>query len=263
MLTFLKLGGSLITDKDIPYSSRKKTIKRIGREILDFLDVQPDHHLLIGHGSGSFGHYAASKIGTIDGVHTPDEWLGFQSVWWAARQLNQIVCEIFVEIGLPIISLPASSALITKDRSISAWMIQPLEESVNHGLIPIIYGDVLFDHYLGGTIFSTEELFEGLTGHLHPARILLAGIDSGVYRDFPENMDLIDRISMQSFQEEVMNLQKSSATDVTGGMITKVMEMLTIVRQYQEIEIQIFSGENQTNIYKALSGEHIGTIISA
>ena len=34
-------------------------------------------HLIIGHGSGSFGHYMASKYGTRRGVNGPEQWMGF------------------------------------------------------------------------------------------------------------------------------------------------------------------------------------------
>lgn len=263
MLTFLKLGGSLITDKDTPFSARKQTIKRLGLEIINYLHQFPDHQLLIGHGSGSFGHAAASICGTIDGVHSEEDWRGFQSVWWAAHVLNQIVCELLAEVGLPIISLPASGALTTSERKILRWNTAPIEHCIQHRLIPVIFGDVIFDMKIGGTIFSTEELFSGLIDVLHPNRILLAGIDDGVFRDFPANQDLITHITPRSFLEERMRLEKSANPDVTGGMAAKVEQMLQIVSKQEEIEIQIFSGEDEFNIYEALCGKKIGTIISA
>ena len=37
----------------------------------------------------------------------------------------------------------------------------------------MIYGDVVFDRLLGGTILSTEDLFAHLAAHLQPARLLV------------------------------------------------------------------------------------------
>jgi isopentenyl phosphate kinase len=263
MLTFLKLGGSLITDKDTPFSARKQTIKRLGMEIAYYLDQFPDHQLLIGHGSGSFGHAAASQFGTINGVHSEEEWRGFQSVWWAAHHLNQIVCELLIEVGLPIISLPASGSISTTARKISKWNTTPIEHCVRHRLIPVIFGDVIFDMKIGGTILSTEELFTGLIDTFKPNRILLAGIDDGVFRDFPANHDLLSHITPSSFQRDRIQLEKSANTDVTGGMAAKVEQMLQAVTLHKGIEIQIFSGEQESNLNKALCGEKIGTIICA
>ena len=126
------------------------------------------------------------KHGTIHGAHSLAEWQGFQTVWWAAHQLNQIVCEIFIEVGLPIISLPPSSSVFTNNRSINNWASYPIEKCLQEGLIPIIFGDVVFDQKIGATILSTEELFSGLISKLKPHRILLAGKDQGVFKDYPK-----------------------------------------------------------------------------
>jgi len=263
MLTFLKLGGSLITDKDIPYSARKQTIKRLGIEIFTFLKKYPQQKILIGHGSGSFGHTAAANLGTIHGARSLEEWRGFQSVWWAAHQLNQIVCEIFLEVGLPIISLPASASVLTLDRSIIKWTSYPIKKSIQERLLPILYGDVIFDQKIGATILSTEELFSGLVGRLQPHRILLVGKDAGVYKDFPHNKLPIKTITPESYQRDFIHLGKSENTDVTGGMAAKVKEMLEIVQNNVKTQVQIFSGDIPGNVFNGLSGEHLGTIITA
>lgn len=263
MLIFLKLGGSLITDKSVPYSAKKDVIKRLGLEILEFLGSNPSKQLLIGHGSGSFGHAAASEYDTINGVETERDWIGFQNVWWAAHQLNQIVCELFIEIGLPIISLPTSSSLVSDQKTILQWNIQPILKSLQNKLIPMIFGDVIYDKSLGGTIFSTEELFSGLLEPLKPATILLAGKESGVYRDYPSNMDLVEKITPGFYKNQHINLEQSGEKDVTGGMAAKVLESISLVERQVGLEVQIFSGEKPGNLLKALQGKPVGTLISA
>lgn len=262
MLTFIKLGGSLITDKQIPFSARKQTIKRLGLEILSFHQDHPAHRLVIGHGSGSFGHAAAVEYGTMQGVRTASDWEGFQAVWWAAHQLNQIVCEILIEVGLPIISMPASAAAITSNRRLREWQVEPLRRCLENGLIPLVYGDVIVDTEIGGTILSTEELFTGLIPLLKPERILLAGIDEGVYRDYPQNKILLEKITPQSIEQGTINLRESGNRDVTGGMASKVSEMVQIVKANPSIHIQIFSGELQGNLNSVLEGVHSGTAIA-
>lgn len=44
----------------------------------------------MGHGSGSFGHVAAAKHGTINGVSGPTQWKGFCDVSDAASRLNRL-----------------------------------------------------------------------------------------------------------------------------------------------------------------------------
>ncbi|NLE93206.1 MAG: uridylate kinase, partial [Chloroflexi bacterium] len=67
-LTFLKLGGSLITDKDQPETALTDQIDDLLAQIAAWRQVNPDRRLLLGHGSGSFGHHTAAKFGTREGV---------------------------------------------------------------------------------------------------------------------------------------------------------------------------------------------------
>src|SRR5512146_1620840 len=92
-LVFLKLGGSLITDKDTPRAPRLDILARLAGEIAEARRQRPRMQIVLGHGSGSFGHVPARKYGTRQGVRTPEEWLGFAEVWKEARALNQIVVD--------------------------------------------------------------------------------------------------------------------------------------------------------------------------
>ena len=66
-LVFLKLGGSLITDKTQPYTPRLDIIEDAALQISTTLRQHPELRLVLGHGSGSFGHVAASEYRTRDG----------------------------------------------------------------------------------------------------------------------------------------------------------------------------------------------------
>ena len=261
-LTFLKLGGSLITDKATPLTAKRPVIARIAAEIAQFRKEHPGHLLLIGHGSGSFGHTVASRFGTQNGVQTAAEWQRFVEVWAAARALNQIVIEELTSAGLPVIDFPPSAGLVSKDRTPIHWDIDPLELALMQGLIPVVQGDVVFDLTLGGTIFSTETVFAYLAPLLQPTRILLAGSEVGVYANPDEPENIIERITPETFREIQPNLSGSAVTDVTGGMLSKVQEMIALLEALPDLEIEIFSGVVDGNIQRALAGEHLGTHIS-
>ena len=110
-ITFLKLGGSLITDKTRAYTAHHQVIARLADEVRQALAASPELQLLIGHGSGSFGHWAAKPHGTRQGVETPTQWRGYAEVATAAARLNRIVADAFHEAGVPILSVqPSASA---------------------------------------------------------------------------------------------------------------------------------------------------------
>jgi len=55
-MILIKLGGSIITNKEKPLSPRIKTIENLAKNLKKI-----DEPLIIVHGGGSFGHYWSVK----------------------------------------------------------------------------------------------------------------------------------------------------------------------------------------------------------
>jgi len=260
-LQFLKLGGSLITDKSTPRTPLLDIIVRLANEIAEARKSNPDAKLLLGHGSGSFGHVPAKKYGTRQGINSIDGWQGFVEVWQEASSLNRIVMEALHSAGLPAVAFPASGAVITSNGQVATWNLNPLRAALEAGLLPVVFGDVVFDDILGGTILSTEDIFSYLASELSPKQILLAGLDEGVWGDYPLCRELIPAINAKNWAEIAQVLGASSATDVTGGMASKVELMLQLTQEISGLQVSIFSGLISGNVFKALSGNLTGTLI--
>ena len=274
-LVFLKLGGSLITDKTKPYTPLLDVMDNLASQIATTLQTQQNLRLVIGHGAGSFGHVAASEYKTRDGYPRPSPlihrerdatednyWKGFAEVWYQASSLNRYVMHALHNAGVRAIALPPSSSVIASDGQVSVWETTPIRMALAAGIVPVIFGDVVFDEIRGGTILSTENLFAFLVKALDPGRILLSGLEDAVWEDFPARTRKIARITSQSFENIKHEVGKSVAADVTGGMQAKVKEMLELVRDHPGLKVQIFSGMEPGNIMRALMGETLGTEIS-
>ncbi|MCE5207403.1 MAG: isopentenyl phosphate kinase family protein [Chloroflexi bacterium] len=262
-VTYLKLGGSLITNKKMPHTPRLEIIERAVTEIKDALAQADIGKLVIGHGSGSFGHVPAKKYQTRDGVYDPAQWQGFVEVWNEAHALNQILVEAFAKTGLPVMAFPPSAMIITDHGRIHAWNLEPILKSVEKGIIPLVQGDVVFDLALGGTILSTEEIFAELANHLPPSRVLLAGVEKGVWQDFPKHTKLIHKIGINNFSELNQIAGGAEATDVTGGMLEKIRVLMNIIDRFPQCKGLIFSGMETGSIERALLGETPGTLVSS
>lgn len=272
-LVFLKLGGSLITDKTLPYTPRLAKLADLTAQILAVKQTHPNLSLVLGHGSGSFGHTAAKEYRTRDGapLRLPPfsakiggenpYWRGFAEVWYQASALNRFVMEALHAAGVPSLALAPVSAVTASDGKVSSWDLTPLKAALSAGLVPVVYGDVIFDTQRGGTILSTEDLFEHLARELRPQRILLAGLEGAVWADFPVRSLRVDKITPASFNEVKAGVGASHGADVTGGMESKVRQMLALVQEVPGLTAQIFSGEPPGNVQKALSGELLGTEI--
>jgi len=259
-LLFLKLGGSLITDKSKTETPLEGRIRMLLSELLTYQNEHPATQILLGHGSGSYGHHAAAKYGTRNGVKDKYGWTGFVEVWRSARRLNEIVLSIGQEIGLSLISFPPSATIMARGQKVETWNLAPIIKVLRSGLIPVVYGDVVFDQELGGTILSTEELFYHLAAHLNPDRVLLAGNEKAVFADFPANQKAIRHIDKNAPLDDF--LQGSQNQDVTGGMRSKVSQMQALCRQSEACQVEIFRATDANELLQALKGQHSGTIIS-
>lgn len=262
-IVLLKLGGSLITDKDIPFTPRLDKLADLAQEIKTALDANPEMQLILGHGSGSFGHVAAKKHGTRDGVQTKEQWQGFAEVRFQAAELNRYMMEALFHAGVAAISFPPSSSMISNNRKVIHHNILAIRKALEAHLLPVVYGDVAFDETLGGTILSTEDVFKFLVEQFAPNRILLAGIEAGVWEDFPARTRLVKQIQLADYEAMRSGIQGSASTDVTGGMKAKVEEMLSLIHENPTLTAQIFSAEKSGFLSRALRGENMGTLLSA
>jgi isopentenyl phosphate kinase len=143
------------------------------------------------------------------------------------------------------------------------WNLYPLESALARGLLPVVYGDVVFDKDLGGTIFSTEDLFEHLAAVLRPRRLLLAGLQPGVWADFPTCTRLLEEIAPHNLPEILPAIGGSAAPDVTGGMASKVSQSLELAQRFPGLQVRIFSGLESGRLRDALLGAAVGTLIHA
>jgi isopentenyl phosphate kinase len=255
-LVFLKLGGSLLTDKVRAMSVRSDVVDRLSEEIAAAIADRPEMQILIGHGSGSFGHVTAHRYQTRRGVVTPEQWAGYAETARVASELNRLVVEALGKAGVPALPVQPSASAYCRDGELSAMVLRPIRIALKRGLAPVIYGDVALDAVRGGTIVSTEELFAYLTPRLRPRRILLAGEVPGVMTCDPAlggEAVLIEQITPARLPDIAGILGASRGIDVTGGMAAKVEEMVGLLEATASLDaIQVISGIEPGQVYRAL-----------
>lgn len=250
MLTFLKLGGSLITDKTREATFLGERMDGLAQAIQSVLAARPDLRLLIGHGSGSFGHFAARKHGTAAGVQTEAQWLGFAEVGRVARSLTELVSRSLAEAGVAVWPVQPSASAECVDGRIAVMDTRPLEAALAHGLVPLVHGDVALDRTRGGTIISTETIFFYLAPILLPRRIVLLGEVDGVLDAWG---NVIPQITPGTYSSIESALGGSHGVDVTGGMASKVRDMLRLVEAVPGLTVRIVSGLDPALVQRVLS----------
>lgn len=260
-MIFLKLGGSLITDKTGVEVVRPDVLARLADEIAQARAEHPGLRLLVGHGGGSFGHVAAAKYGTRRGVETAVQWHGFAEVHAAMARLNRLVVEALLAAGVPALSLQPSAFAFCADGRLVNIASTPPWAALDAGLVPVIYGDVAFDVSRGGTIISTEEIMAALAVDLRPSWLLLAGMTDGVLDQSGQPIPTITPANLPQIEAA---LGGSHGTDVTGGMASKVRGMLALTAQHPALQVRIFSGLMAGVVEQVLVGPEtaVGTLIA-
>lgn len=263
-LVFLKLGGSLITDKLRYETPRPALITRVAKEIAAALQAKPDMQLVLGHGSGSFGHFVAEKYKVHEG-HLQD-WRGYAETSAAAQRLNRMVADALLTEGVPVVSIQPSASAKCHQRELVEMSIDPVVELLHHGLIPLVYGDVAIDDAQGCAIVSTEQIFNYLALRLCPQRIIMAGEVSGVYSGDPQRdsvVRLIPEITSRNYAEVERLLTGSFGVDVTGGMLGKIKSLFALATEQPNLVVHIITGRRNHVIEQVLTNPQIkeGTLL--
>ena len=263
-MIILKIGGSILTNKDSTESEVDNvSLKRIASEIKASLDISPKQ-LIIVHGAGSFGHPPATKykIGeAFDESEYPQKRIGFCETQNEVKKLNMLICEAFIEEGLPVVAIPASSFMIASNKRIVEGNLDNFKKYLNKGFIPVIYGDVVLDNELEICVISGDQLIQYLAMNLNPDKVILGTDVDGVYNKNPKTHD--DAIFFDKFSslEDLDTLEGTTNVDVTGGMVGKIKELLYLADL--GIESKIINAEVENNIFKVLENEKVkGTVIS-
>jgi isopentenyl phosphate kinase len=243
MFTFIKFGGSVITDKSGREAADLPLIRRLAQELAAARAADPGVPLIISHGSGSFGHHYAAQYGVHRGIAAGGDYHGFALTAAAALRLNRIVVDELLAAGIPAFSLQPSASLSSAGGTIETWQTAPLSAALARGLVPVIHGDVSLDRLQGSAIISTEKLlaFLALHSELQPRRIILVGEQAVFDRDphrFP-NAQRIPLIDSTVIDRVIHVAAGSHAVDVTGGMQSKLQLMWQLITAVPGLEVQL------------------------
>lgn len=175
----------------------------------------------------------------------------------AAAKINRIVVEELLKAGLPVVSFAPASFLFAKDSKPSHIFLGPISQCLNWEMIPVVYGDIIFDQNRGWCIFSSEKILnilgKSFRRDFSEIKQFYCGDTNGVYDNHGVT---IKTITPKLFKKIRREISGSRAADVTGGMLHKVEEAVKAAEDFG-IETLIFSGKIKEQLKKALKSELI------
>lgn len=266
-VVLIKLGGAVITDKSIPNTVRRDVLRRLIGEIRAAQLARPEQ-IILGHGSGSFGHVPAAQYGTIDGFRDEQSHLGMAIVQDTAAQLNRIVVGECLKQGLPAVTLAPSNSLLTANKQAADFFPAVFREYLKQGLLPVTYGDVIVDREIGCTIWSTDKILaffaqKFIENDWLVARIIHVTQVEGVYKNLKDpQAGIYETITEANAAEVKRSMGVTKGFDVTGGMWHKIEESLQMAQH--GVETVILAGEVPGRLKACLLGEDfVGTRVGA
>jgi isopentenyl phosphate kinase len=231
-IVLVKLGGSLVTEKAREGTARTPVIRRLAAEIAGSLDGAKGPRLVLGHGSGSFGHAAASRAGLTRGRIARKRTEGIAHVQRRAADLNRLIVAALEEAGARPFTLAPSSFLTTTGGKVAEVFTDPLFLALELGLLPVVYGDVVMDRTHGAAIVSTEEMFvaisqEAARRRIRVARAIWLGETDGLTDARGRTVALL---SARGAARAARSASGASGVDVTGGIALRLATVARLAR---------------------------------
>jgi len=237
-MILIKLGGSIITNKEKPLSPRRKTIDNLAKSLKKI-----NEPIIIVHGGGSYGHYWSVKYD----MHTKEkkyDLRGVSIIKNSMIDLNKIILDSLLKNRLSPYCLPPTD-FMTGNKPISK-KVKEIEKIAKSGMIPVTFGDALWFGQNKTYILSGDKIMTHLAKILKPRLSIFALNEDGLYSDLKSKKLIYELKGEQpSISENKM--------DVTGGMTRKVEEASKISKM--GMKVFFVNGNKPERIVKAIKNK--------
>lgn len=259
----LKLGGGLLTDKEKPFSIREDIVKNTIRQV-----INANEKVILIHGGGSFGHPLAKKYNILKGLDrsVPNQIFGLTETHQAMVKFNSYLVNLFLENNFPALSIQPSSVFIKDADNIEDKSLDIIETMLDLNILPILYGDIIFDKQGSFSIISGDQIIFKLCEKLKKycvSKVIFAIETDGIFINTQDtknkNIKLVPEI-LSSDLESLDLADLGKKIDVTGGIKGKINSIKDICNF--NVPVHIINGLKENYIFKSLKNkEIIGTYI--
>lgn len=251
-MIMVKLGGSVITDKNKLRRFRKTACARLCGELRPAKD-----DLILVHGAGSFGHILVKKWNLESGV--PDGSIeDLRHVAIVHRDVKDLDSKVFACLAskrLRGYSVPPHTVASFSDATITAFCPEKFEMLLENEMIPVTFGDMVPDRELKFAVCSGDLLMVALAKHFKPTMTVFVADVDGIYDKDPKEFEtakLVRKVTPDNMGSIVAG---SGKNDVTGGMGKKLASMMEIAEHCENTII--LNGNAEHRLERALKGERV------
>ena len=244
----IKLGGSVLTDKNKKECFHQEIADRLAKEI-----KKANKKIILIHGAGSFGHILAKKYQLNDGYQYEQQLLGFSLTHAKVQDLNTKIITILHKNNISAVSLSPHTIMKLNNHHTQKIDYHLIEDFLNSGFVPVTFGDVVLDEHLRFSICSGDLLIQKLAEYFKPEKVIFVIDEDGLYTSNPKtdkNATFIEKATI----DELENLSTSANTyaDVTQGMKGKIETIKNITNL--GIDTILVNGNTENTLYDTLLG---------
>ncbi len=232
-IIIVKIGGSVISDKKIPYSLRIEILDQLIEQIR-ILFMQNQKQMILVHGGGSYGHPIAKEYSIQFGrQEIDDQILGLAKTHNAMHELNGIFIKKLIDQHVPAISLQPSTCFISQsDNNLLFTATPQILSALQMGCLPVLYGDILFHSTPNFSIISGDQIIVELVKALalienfQVQKVIFCIDKDGILtlNKKTHNFDVIDHLKFGDLDNLKIFNQKDSI-DVTDSLKGKLAQI--------------------------------------
>jgi len=263
MLTILKLGGALLTDKSRSDSLRQELLARVAREIRTCMDAELLDELILVHGVGAYGHRPVLHHKLHRGLQSPDQLLPFSRTQSQVMRLRSAIIAALQDAGLPVALILPSSGMTAENFRIRQQFLDPVAGFLRIGMTPVLGGDMLADAAAGFSVYGGDAISVDLARRFCADHLLFATDVDGVFDADPRQRPDARRIPQLSLSQMGGVALSGRDLDVSGAMAGKLREIHRVREQIRAgMTVRLFSMTEPGRLQAILSGEDFGTKIA-
>jgi isopentenyl phosphate kinase len=258
-LIVLKLGGSLLTNKSTPYKLREEILKAVAVEIKECIDLGLIKSIVLVHGVGSYGHPPVLKYNLHKGFRNKDQLISMSKTQQIVNEFRETIATTFLEEGIPINLMHASSMVVGSKMVIADHAFSPLKGFLSLGMVPLIGGDMMYDTSMGFSVCSGDQLAVVLSRVLQADKLLFATDVAGVFDIDPKlgaHAQLLKEIDINEVEQLLTKTNETAKTDASGKMQGKLRSLISIKDRIREgLEVVILSMNKKGTLKNYLKGQ--------
>ncbi len=264
-IIIIKLGGSILTDKNTPYSMRNEVINSLISQISDNYQTSNQPKIIVVHGAGSFGHPIANSFSIQNGLNLniPNQTLGLTKTNQSVKKLNTKIVDGFLSRDIPVLSLTTSSVFFQENSVLKFTGFNQIGSLLDLGIIPILFGDILLHDPKNFSIISGDrvifEICKSFSSSVNAKykinKIIFCFDKDGIIISNTEKDSKVIQ-NIKSKDLNLISLKKfEDSIDVTGNIKGKLEEIKKICEL--GIPVQLINGQKPNLLSKAMKNEEI------